>query len=186
MKTAIVNAHNLHVMNLALDFSFFLNHDGFYREQLVDAAMIHDQGKLFIPDEILMKPERLTPDEWLVMKTHVDHSVQYAVRKNFSKCVVRFIQDHHENFDGSGYPNGLKGHEISEGGRILRVCDVFAALTESEEIRPYRRPLPVSHALQVMRRESQWFDLIIFEQFESHIKSLYSLSTFKRKLVAIV
>lgn len=126
-------------------------------------SILHDIGKLNIPDAILKKPSKLDPDEWTVMQTHAEHGVRilgenpfYAVAREIARC-------HHENWDGSGYPNRLSQEAIPLSGRIVKVADVFDALTSR---RPYKEPWPVERALGLLQEESgKQFDPKVVEAF---------------------
>ena len=105
---------------------------------LVTAALLHDLGKLQIPDEILNKPGRLTQEEYLIMKSHATLSYQIiSERWDISAHIKEAVLHHHENVDGSGYPDGLEGAQQTMFTRILHVADVYDALTSR---RPYKEP----------------------------------------------
>lgn len=107
-------------------------------QQLVAAALLHDMGKLSIPSEILNKPGRLTKEEYQIMKSHAELSYELiSERLDFSSNVKTAVRFHHENMDGSGYPLGLEGTDLSLFTRILHVADVYDALTSK---RPYKKP----------------------------------------------
>lgn len=107
-------------------------------KQVVVAALLHDIGKQNIPSEILNKPERLTPEEYEIMKSHAKISYDLIKnRKNLSVAVKTAILHHHENVDGSGYPQGIEGGDLSLLAKILHVADVYDALTST---RPYKVP----------------------------------------------
>lgn len=128
------------------------------------AGYLHDIGKIGIPDAILLKPGPLTPEEWVIMRSHVEIGVQICSPMRSIRPVLPIIRHHHERGDGSGYPDGLRGDEIPLLARAFQVVDVFDALTCD---RPYRSGLPISSALNVMRTEVQrgWWDGGIFETF---------------------
>ena len=107
------------------------------------AALLHDTGKLAVPEHILNKPGKLTPPEFEQMKRHVDVGADILSLVNFPFPVVPIVRCHHENWDGTGYPRGVKGEEIPIGARILSVADCFDALTSD---RPYRRRLRACQA----------------------------------------
>jgi len=107
-------------------------------DMMKHASPLHDLGKIGIPDKILLKPGKLDADEWEIMKTHSTIGAQILSRSksdmlNFAKIIAL---THHEKWDGSGYPKGLKGEKIPQAGRIVAICDVFDALTS---VRPYKK-----------------------------------------------
>lgn len=119
------------------------------QQLILDAAPMHDVGKLGTPDHILLKPGKLTPDEFEIMKHHAEHGFQ--ILKGSSSAVLQaaaeIARTHHEKFDGSGYPRGLKGEFIPLFGRIVAVADVFDALTSE---RPYKPAWPVERARELI------------------------------------
>jgi HD-GYP domain-containing protein (c-di-GMP phosphodiesterase class II) len=122
-------------------------------ELLLHAAPMHDVGKIAIPDSILLKPGRLTPEEWEVMKTHAELGAR-LLEGSPSPVVEtgRLIAlTHHERWDGTGYPQGLKGEEVPFVARLTAVCDVFDALISE---RPYKSAWPLDEALSEIKRQS--------------------------------
>jgi putative nucleotidyltransferase with HDIG domain len=115
------------------------------------AALLHDMGKLAIPEHILNKPDKLTAAEFEVMKLHSKIGADILSPIGFPFPVVPIVRHHHENWDGSGYPDGLSGEQIPIGARILSVVDCFDALTSD---RPYRRAYPPDRALGVILERS--------------------------------
>lgn len=117
------------------------------------AAPMHDIGKVGIADDILLKPGRLTPDEFELMKEHT--RIGQAILQNSPSQLLAVAAEiaitHHEKFDGSGYPKGLKGEEIALAGRICAVADVFDALTSA---RPYKEPWTVEKASEYIRENT--------------------------------
>jgi putative nucleotidyltransferase with HDIG domain len=127
---------------------------GLSREQLMVVARggyLHDIGKLGIPDAILLKPGSLTPEEWKVMQQHVQIGFDLLRGIPFLADAAEIILAHHERFDGSGYPRGLRGDEIPLGARIFAIADTLDAVTSD---RPYRRASPFAEGLATVRRES--------------------------------
>ncbi len=119
------------------------------KEALLAAAMLHDIGKLAVPESIINKPGKLTPDEFERMKIHPIIGAQILERVSFPYPVVPIVRSHHEHWDGGGYPDGLKGNEIPIGARILSAVDCFDALASD---RPYRRALPLSGAVAYVQK----------------------------------
>jgi putative nucleotidyltransferase with HDIG domain len=127
------------------------------------AALLHDTGKIAIPEHILNKPGRLTPVEFETMKSHVDVGAEILSSIDFPYPVVPIVEAHHENWDGSGYPRGLRGETIPIGARILAVVDCFDALTSD---RPYRPALGEEDAIAiVMERRGTFYDPAVVDTF---------------------
>jgi putative nucleotidyltransferase with HDIG domain len=138
------------------------------------ASLLHDMGKLAVPEYILNKPGPLTPAEFERMKLHASVGADILSAIDFPYPVVPIVRHHHENWDGSGYPAGLKGTDIPIGARILSVVDCFDALTSD---RPYRPRLTDEEALQVIRdRRGTMYDPLIVDSFLSLYKRLKSAS----------
>ena len=127
------------------------------------AALLHDAGKVGVPDAILKKPGPLDPDEWRVMRMHPEFS--WAVLRlvpGLDRASL-FALHHHEKFDGSGYPGGLRGEEIPIGSRIVSVIDAFDAMVAS---RPYKEGLPLEEALRRLAQDSgSHFDPVVVRHF---------------------
>jgi diguanylate cyclase (GGDEF)-like protein/putative nucleotidyltransferase with HDIG domain len=121
------------------------------REALRAAALLHDIGKLAVPEHIISKPGRLTPEEFEKMKIHPVVGAEILERVQFPYPVAPIVRSHHEKWDGSGYPAGLSGETIPMGARILSVVDCLDALASD---RQYRRALPLDEAMKVVESES--------------------------------
>ncbi len=134
-------------------------------QNLEVAALLHDIGKVGIPDSILRKPERLDPDEYALMKKHSEYG--WAVLRmlpGFERSALDILH-HHESFDGKGYPAGLKGTEIPIVSRIVCVIDAFDAMVSS---RPYRKGLPFEEAVRRLNEASgTQFDSAVVRSFLS-------------------
>jgi diguanylate cyclase (GGDEF)-like protein/putative nucleotidyltransferase with HDIG domain len=154
---------------LTLGLARVLNVDEKTYEGLRYASVLHDVGKISIPSYILHKPTRLTEREFQKMSTHPAVGAQILASIDFPFPVVSIVKHHHENWDGSGYPDGLKGDEIPLGSRILALADCYEALTAR---RVYRRSLSREAALAIMKRESHKFDPRVFRQFLESIDEL--------------
>ena len=113
------------------------------------AALLHDVGKIAVPEYILNKPGRLTAAEFDRMKSHAESEPRFCPEVDFPYPVVPIVRHHHESWDGTGYPDGLKGSDIPIGARILAVVDCFDALTSD---RPYRRALSVRETFEIIDR----------------------------------
>ena len=115
------------------------------------AALLHDIGKLAVPEQIISKPGKLTPEEFEKIKIHPVVGAEILERVQFPYPVVPIVRAHHEKWDGSGYPAGLKGEEIPIGARILAAVDCLDALASN---RQYRRALPLERAMEIINSES--------------------------------
>ncbi|MEX2543415.1 MAG: HD-GYP domain-containing protein [Trueperaceae bacterium] len=124
---------------------------GYEREELYWAGLLHDIGKVTVPREILRKPGGLTLEEYLVMRRHARLGANLLSSIESFKRVADGVGSHHERFDGSGYPGGLRGEDIPLYGRILAVVDVFEALSSD---RPYRKALTREDAIEELRRSA--------------------------------
>jgi putative two-component system response regulator len=134
-------------------------------ETILYAAPMHDIGKIGIPDQILMKPTKLDPVEWEIMKQHtvIGANILKGSDAEFIRLGETIAQCHHEKWDGSGYPNSLKGAEIPIAGRIVAVADVFDALTSR---RSYKEPFSIEKSLAIIREGSgSHFDPDVVDAF---------------------
>jgi putative two-component system response regulator len=128
------------------------------------AGIVHDIGKVAVPDAILLKPTRLTEEEWTIMREHPIVGERICAPLKSFRLVLPIIRHHHEKLDGTGYPDRLKGEEIPIAARILQIVDVYDALTTA---RPYKRALSSVEALEIMAQEVRrgWWDTNIFSEF---------------------
>ncbi|GAA5336760.1 hypothetical protein YIM73052_02230 [Thermus antranikianii] len=132
-------------------------------EHIRRGAILHDVGKIGIPDSILLKPGPLTEEEWAVMKKHPVYAYEWLSGIPFLKKALEIPYCHHERWDGSGYPRGLKGLEIPLSARIFAVVDVYDALTSD---RPYRKAWPREKALAYIQEQAgKQFDPEVVEAF---------------------
>ncbi|MDQ5816654.1 MAG: response regulator [Actinomycetota bacterium] len=139
------------------------------------ASQMHDVGKIGIPDQILLKPGPLTPDERVVIEKHCDIGYRILVgsKSNLLNVASTLALSHHEKFDGSGYPRGLAGEEIPIEGRIGAIADVFDALTSD---RVYKRAMPLGKALDVLREgRGTHFDPDLLDLFLSSFDSVVAI-----------
>jgi len=134
------------------------------------AGVVHGVGKIAVPDAILLKPSGLTADEWKLIREHPVVGERICAPLKSFRFVLPIIRHHHEKFDGSGYPDGLRGQEIPVTARVLQVVDVYDALTTA---RPYKKAFSITDALQTMKQEVArgWWDPHVFGQFERLVGS---------------
>jgi putative two-component system response regulator len=134
------------------------------------AGIVHDIGKVAVPDAILLKPGPLTAEEWKIMREHPVVGERICMPLKSFRLVLPIIRHHHERLDGSGYPDGLRGEEIPMGARVIQIADVYDALTTA---RPYKGPLSQEHALEVMTEEVRkgWWDPAMFATFQQMLAS---------------
>ncbi len=134
-------------------------------KEFARAALLHDIGKVGIPDEILLKPGKLTPEQMAVMKTHVRIGYELLRRHERLRGPAEIVLTHHERFDGSGYPQGLKRDQIPLGARIFTIADTLDAITTD---RPYRRAASFDDAFAEIKAQSgSQFDPQVVEAFFS-------------------
>jgi len=155
--------------------------DADYVRTIYLTSPLHDIGKVGIPDHVLLKPGRLTPEEFEIMKQHAlvgFHTLDAAVREQPEAAYLRFARDiacsHHEKYDGSGYPYGLKGDDIPLCGRIVAVADVYDALTTA---RVYKEAFSHEKACQIIREGSgAHFDPDIVDAFFRHEEEIIDIN----------
>jgi len=136
-----------------------------HAEQIFLASPMHDVGKIGIPDNILLKPGKLDDEEWVIMRSHTEIGGDIIGEHDSGLMIMarEIALTHHEKWDGSGYPNGLRADQIPIEGRIAAICDVFDALTS---VRPYKEAWPVEKALALIQNESgKHFDPNLVEHF---------------------
>lgn len=126
--------------------------DSYQCDLLLNAAPMHDIGKIGIPDHILLKPGKFEPEEWEIMKTHaqIGADILKGDESELLKMAGEIALTHHEKWDGSGYPNGLSGESIPLVGRITAIADVFDALTSD---RPYKKKWPIDKAVRYIEEQ---------------------------------
>ncbi|WP_432741374.1 HD domain-containing phosphohydrolase [Methylobacter sp. G7] len=141
-------------------------------------SMLHDIGKLATPDAILKKPDKLTAEEWDIMREHPLAGVRILGNNPFYECAREISAGHHENYDGSGYPHGLIGENIPLSARIVKIADVFDALTTK---RPYKEPWSMETAItHIEAHASIMFDPAMVEA----LKKLFADGTLLRIMTA--
>lgn len=163
-KDQVTHGHIRRVQRLAVGMATALGlKDQALLKAIEAAALLHDMGKLAVPEHILNKPGKLTATEFEKMKLHASIGAEILSSIDFPYPVVPIVRHHHENWDGTGYPDGLAGPDIPVGARILSVVDCFDALTSD---RPYRPKLSDADALKILKdRSARMYDPLVVETF---------------------
>ncbi len=165
-KDHTTHTHLQRVRTYALEIARELGLSASETEALRAAALLHDIGKLAVPEHIINKPGKLTPEEFEKMKVHPLVGAEILERVAFPYPVAPIVRSHHERWDGTGYPYGLKGEEIPIGARILSVVDCLDALASH---RQYRPAVPLDEAMSKVKEKSgEWFDPRVVETLEQH------------------
>jgi diguanylate cyclase (GGDEF)-like protein/putative nucleotidyltransferase with HDIG domain len=176
-KDHTTHEHLQRVRVYAIEVAKELGISGPELEALHAAALLHDIGKLAVPEHIISKPGRLTPEEFEKMKIHTLVGAEILERVRFPYPVVPIVRAHHEKWDGSGYPLGLKGAEIPIGARILSAVDYLDALASD---RQYRRALPLRDVMQKLASESgKSFDPKVVDVLQRRYEYLERLAVAK-------
>jgi len=158
------HSHSENVEKYALEIAQELNLAAKDIELISEACQLHDLGKIGIQDSILIKSSALTKEEWKIMKSHPEKGAQILQPLTFMHGVIDLIRQHHENYDGSGYPDKLKGDQIFLGARIIHLADAYEAMISA---RSYRKtPLTKAAAVEEIKRcTGTQFDPKIVEVF---------------------
>jgi diguanylate cyclase (GGDEF)-like protein/putative nucleotidyltransferase with HDIG domain len=173
-KDQTTHDHLQRVRIYAIEVAKELGMTGTELEALHAAALLHDIGKLAVPEHIISKPGRLTPEEFEKMKIHTVVGAEILERVRFPYPVVPIVRAHHEKWDGSGYPYGLKGAEIPIGARILSAVDYLDALASD---RQYRRAMPLDEVVQRLSAESgKSFDPKVVDVLKRRYRSFEKLA----------
>jgi HD-GYP domain-containing protein (c-di-GMP phosphodiesterase class II) len=183
-RDPLTSGHSEKVTEYSLGICDEMGLDRDYCEMIRVAALLHDYGKIGVPDAILKKPGRLTKEEYEIVKTHAEKTRKILEEVNFEGIlsqVPKIAGAHHEKLDGSGYPDGLRGDEIPLGAKIIAVADFFEAITAK---RHYRGPMPIEEALGLLNKEAEkHFDpeiVAAFIQFfeKNYLKKFYDRNEF--------
>lgn len=145
------SGHSRRVADLTLEIAENLGIADADLKQIERGALLHDIGKLRIPDSILWKPAALNHEEWQIMRRHPEYGYEFVKELEVLNGAADIILSHHERYDGSGYPRGLKGTEISLGSRIFALVDSVDAMTHD---RPYQRGMSFPAARKEIRRHA--------------------------------
>ena len=151
LKIPKMTGHSERLSNYVVQFGAHLGLSTDELETLRAGSLLHDIGKVAVPDNILLKPERLSPQEMQIMRRHPVVGEEICAPLKSFRHLLPLIRHHHERPDGSGYPDGLMGDSIPLSVQILQMADIFDALTTD---RPYRKEMSVGDALAVMQREA--------------------------------
>ncbi len=155
--------HSLRIANMTLELAQRMEIDEALLDNIRRGALLHDIGKMGVPDTILLKPGRLTEDEWEIMKKHPTYAFEMLSELPYFKDVLDIPYCHHEWWDGTGYPRGLKGEEIPLAARIFAIVDAWDALVSD---RPYRKAWVKQHALKhILDQAGTHFDETIVDHF---------------------
>ncbi len=159
-----VAGHCERLAYLGVTLGMALGLDSASLQDLYRGGYLHDIGKIGIPDSILLKPGRLTAQEWTIMRSHPARGEEICRHLRSLAPVLPLIRNHHERWDGSGYPDGLRGEEIPLLARVLQVADIYDALTNP---RPYKEAFSAEKALEILRLETDrgWRDPLIVKAF---------------------
>ncbi len=151
-KSRYTQGHSERVTTLAIALAERVGLSAAECEMLRRGSLLHDIGKISTPDNILDKPARLTPAEYLIVKQHPIEGVRIVEPLRSVREVIPFIRWHHERMDGGGYPDGLFGGTIPIAVRVLSVADVYDALASE---RPYRPGLPIGECFQILQNDAK-------------------------------
>jgi len=164
--------HNYRVTYYAVRLAERIGLDKPAIRELIKGSFLHDVGKIGIPDAILLKPGRLTEEEFGIMKSHVDIGLDILGTSRWLEKAIDVVRYHHEKVDGSGYGQGLSGEDIPINARIFAIVDVFDALTSE---RPYKAPMPPEQALALeVEQAGRHFDPTLLAHFQVLALSLYA------------
>ncbi len=156
--------HGILVSRLASLTARELQESEEFIRQISVAGMLHDIGKLRLSKYLYgRKKDALNVEEMRYMRMHSAYSYEIAKEAGYEEVIQEMVYHHHENYDGSGYPDNLKGTDIPWGARVLRTCDVFAALVSK---RPYRDAFDIETAMELMIDEIKNFDMEVFLAFQ--------------------
>lgn len=173
--------HGIYVSNMAYEIGKEMRLSKDVLQELAIAGMLHDIGKLKLPENNQEK-HNLVIEQLRYVRMHSQLSYEILRNKGYSQFVLKSILHHHENYDGSGYPDNIAGEDIPLGARILRICDVFIALTSD---RAYRKAFDVNTAVSLMIDEVKNFDMKIFLAFLNVVNEIYIDKVIKNRETCI-
>lgn len=168
-KSKFTKNHSIGVAQKALQMGEFYGYDDDKCSRLYIAGILHDVGKMAINNEILEKPDRLTDEEFAIMKSHALYTYNILSEINGSKDIASWASSHHEKLDGTGYPFGKKAGELDHEDRLLACIDIYQALSEK---RPYKKGFSHKESIEIMKNmvENGYIDGQIVEDIEKVFK----------------
>jgi HD-GYP domain-containing protein (c-di-GMP phosphodiesterase class II) len=173
MRDSETMGHSQRIVDLTLLLAKKVGVKGIDLFHMRRGALLHDIGKMGIPDAILQKPGRLSDEEWIIMRRHPVYARDYLSRVSYLTAALDIPYSHHERWDGTGYPQGLKGEEIPLAARIFAVVDVWDALTSK---RPYLETWTKEEALAYIQEQAgRHFDPGIVDAFTELIRSKFEI-----------
>lgn len=166
------DAHNYRVTLYSVRLAESIGAEEQTMQGLIKGAFLHDVGKIGTEDRVLLKPGKLDDDEFAIMRQHVTHGIDIVNRSSWLGDAIPIVGCHHEKYDGSGYPNRLKGEDIPIGARIFAIADVFDALTS---VRPYKKAFPMEQSLEILLEgRGTHFDPGLVDRFVVLVPELYN------------
>lgn len=159
--------HNINVSKLAEAFALHIQLSEEECQMIAVAGVFLDLGKIAMDYKVFMKKDKLTDNEYEYIKQHSSKSTEILIQSHLiSRRILACIIHHHENYNGTGYPSKVSGEAIPIGARILKICDVYYALTE---MRPYRKDYCHEEAIKIMEREKENFDPDLLDKFIKYV-----------------
>lgn len=174
--------HGIRVANISREIANYLNVSKKIKDELYISCLFHDIGKAHIDHKILHKKGPLNEIERKIIEKHSYYSYKELLQQGYSKTISQIVLYHHENYDGSGYPHNLKGDDIPFCSRIIKISDVYDALTMD---RPYRKKLSISVALKIMEDEKERYDPRIYRAFKEIISQKKAIKNAIREDIAL-
>jgi putative two-component system response regulator len=182
-KDSLADGHSDRLVEYAIQFGESLGLQEQELQELQIGCLLHDVGKVAVPDSILLKPGPLDPGELEIVKQHPVVGENICASLRSFRRVLPIIRHHHERMDGSGYPDGLRGEQIPVAVRVLQVADIYDALTTN---RPYRFALTAAEALQILHQEAArgWLDASLVSEFSAVRRFAENLRESGRSMLA--
>jgi putative nucleotidyltransferase with HDIG domain len=173
IRERMIGEHTQRVMEISVFMARQMGLDEAQVEVVRRGAMLHDVGKVAIPDSILLKKGPLDDSEWEVMRAHVEHGYEILKSNPYLQDVAELVYSHHERYDGCGYPRGLKGNDICLGARIFAVADAYDAIRSTRPYSEYRSAEYASE--EIIRCSRTHFDPIVVKIFEKSREMIESI-----------